>query len=596
MKKWFANQKIGTRIILGFLSVLLMMAGMGSVGIISLQGVQQSYSTAYTDSVEAMRLMQQLSTAFERERMNGYGYVLAQTAADKGTYHIQTLQHAQLVKESIQQYRAMLSRYDEAYIAEEMRLLGELEKEHLAYTKLRDDFFGGVAGDAKRRDEAFAVLMAGGELGRQALAVDSAAQLLIDHNVAFAGTQIELNANAALYGTIGIGAFMLLSVALSLSIGLYTARSIAKPIGGLVAAAHALARGDVGITLASRTRDEIGTLYSAFSAMVESIRAQAHLAEQIAAGDLTVDIQARSQSDLLGQKLGEMVQSNHTLFSGIASASTQVGDGAVQLSLASQQLAHGASEQASSIEQVSASIEEIAGQARQSAAIATDAKAVVEAAMGRAKDGDARMQQLMLSMTAINDASARISKIIRAIDDIAFQTNVLALNAAVEAARAGAAGKGFAVVADEVRSLASKAAEAARETTSMIENSIEKVDAGTKLATQTAGILNDIVQNAAQSARLVGSIAEAADHQTAGLDQIRMAMEHVSQIVQTTSATSEETASVSEELAAQAEELKAIVAQVRLRTDRVSSPTIAPSDDAAFPAEQHEQLAAPVLM
>lgn len=565
MKKWFLNQRIGGRILIGFAVVLVFMGVVGTSGLLGLRSVQTSYSTAYTDSVEVLRDMETLGSAFERERMGVYRYVLAQSPSDKALYKQQLMDEAKAVDGAIRAYQQLLTGYAASEIVQEAALLDALEKEHAAYVSQRDEFLSGAASDPAKRDAAFAQITAEGGLAGQALIVSNATQKLMDYNVAYAQQQIELNNSRSTVASIVILLFMVSSIAFSIMIGLYVSRSISRPVKNLVTVANQLALGDVEVEVTVTTKDEIGELYTAFAGMVASIRDQAHIAQQMASGDLTVDVTVRSAKDLLGQKLDEMVTSNNTLFSAIAAAAAQVGDGAIQLSGASQNLAHGSGEQASSIEQISASMEEIGQQTRQNATAADEASTVVTTAMERAQAGDERMQKMLLAMEQINHASANISRIIRTIDDISFQTNILALNAAVEAARAGAAGKGFAVVADEVRTLAGKAASAAKETTAMIEDSIQKVEAGTKLAHETAAILRQIVDNASKSAQLVHGIAVASGQQSAGIDQIRMAVEHVTDVVQTNSATSEETASVSEELAAQAEELKAVVAQVRLK-------------------------------
>ena len=278
-----------------------------------------------------------------------------------------------------------------------------------------------------------------------------------------------------------------------------------------------------------------------------------------------IDIDAKDEIGNLASSCHRMTENLNEVLGGIFAASEQVSSGAKQLSDSSIALSQGASEQASSIEELTASLEQISSQTQLNAQNASQANKLASMAQGNAEQGNRQMQEMLRAMEEINQSSASISKIIKVIDDIAFQTNILALNAAVEAARAGQHGKGFAVVAEEVRNLAAKSASAAKETTDMIEGSIRKVEAGTKLAVHTAEALNQIVEGVAQAAALVKQIDVASSEQATGLAQINQAVMQVSQVVQANSAVSEQSAAASKELSGQAEMMRQSVSKFRFK-------------------------------
>jgi methyl-accepting chemotaxis protein len=284
-------------------------------------------------------------------------------------------------------------------------------------------------------------------------------------------------------------------------------------------------------------------------------------AGEIAGGDLNVGIAIESADEIgsLSTAFDSMAGKLNDVFSNVCEASHQVTAGAEQLSAISATLARGVSEQASSIEQVTASLDQISVKTKLNAQNAGDANRLVLAARKNAEEGDGRMKEMLLAMDGINRSSADISQVIRVIDDIASQTNILALNAAVEAARAGAAGKGFSVVAEEVRSLAARSATAAGETSRMIEDSIRKAEAGTKLATRTAQALAEIKMGVVEAAALVSRIDEASKDQAVGLTEISQAMNLVSRVIQDNSLVAERSASASSELASQSHRMRTSV-------------------------------------
>ncbi|WKY45025.1 methyl-accepting chemotaxis protein [Eubacteriaceae bacterium ES2] len=274
--------------------------------------------------------------------------------------------------------------------------------------------------------------------------------------------------------------------------------------------------------------------------------------------DLNHEITSYYQGDFFVIKtaLNEITTKLSTTLAEINVAAEQVESGAQQIASGGQALAQGTTEQASAIEELTASIEEVAAETKKNAVNANHANEITAQVQQNAQIGNSKMKKMITAMDDINESSQNISKIIKVIDDIAFQTNILALNAAVEAARAGSHGKGFAVVAEEVRVLAARSAEAASQTTGLIEGSIEKVTIGTEIADQTAASLDEILSRVAAVTGIVGEIANASNEQAAAIAQITQGIEQVSQVVQTNSATAEESAAASEELTSQAEMLK----------------------------------------
>ena len=247
------------------------------------------------------------------------------------------------------------------------------------------------------------------------------------------------------------------------------------------------------------------------------------------------------------------------IIDGLNEGADQVNDAAGQVSSASQQLAEGASEQASSLEETSSALEEMSAMTRTNAENAKEANTLSEQAGVAAQTGDQTMHKLNDAMTAINESSGKISKIIKVIEEIAFQTNLLALNAAVEAARAGEHGKGFAVVADEVRNLAMRAAEAARETTGLIEDSVNRAKEGTEVANDVGKALSGIVNDVTKVSGLIDGISKASDEQAQGVDQVNTAVSQMDKVTQQNASGAEESASAAEELSAQAQAVKGMV-------------------------------------
>ena len=317
----------------------------------------------------------------------------------------------------------------------------------------------------------------------------------------------------------------------------------------------------------SQQRDEIGQSIVTVSQFLDRIDEVSKELEAVANGDLTIEITTLSDKDLLGNSLHHMNVKLNEMFKEIGLSSEQVSSGAKQIADGSQVLAQGATEQAASVEELSSSIAEIAQKTKENADIAEKAASLAGNIMSSAEKGNVQMTEMQNAVKEINEASQSIGKIIKTIDDIAFQTNILALNAAVEAARAGQHGKGFAVVAEEVRNLAAKSANAAKETGTMIQNSMDKASLGVRIADETHANFAEIATGINESGQLISLISESLDDQSSGISQINVGIDQVAQVTQQSSATAQESAAASAEMSDQSASLQGLVAQFKLKED-----------------------------
>ena len=377
-------------------------------------------------------------------------------------------------------------------------------------------------------------------------------------------------------------------------ISLYVIKKrVINPLEELEKDMEEISKGNLSTKIRHESSDEFGHFADNFRKLLgvitEYINGIQRLTAQMADGDFDIEFKNDSVGDFkaidvslqnLAVSLGNMIHQINESFSQVSSGSSQVADGA-------QLLSQGATEQASAIEQLSAAIMEISDQINQNADSANTANQKVANLGSEIEQTNEQMEEMMSAMNEINHTSGEIGKIIKTIEDIAFQTNILALNAAVEAARAGAAGKGFAVVADEVRNLANKSAEAAKNTTVLIQSSIKAVDNGTRIASETARLLENIDRGSREIVENVDQISQKSQEQAVSVSQVTDGIDQISSVVQMNSATSEEAAAASQELSSQAHMMKAELERFRYRKGGYSSkPAAAKAESRPMPKKE----------
>lgn len=394
--------------------------------------------------------------------------------------------------------------------------------------------------------------------------------------------------------TLGQVIFVLLAAvfAIVVAVGSFASRGITAPILAVANAADQIAGGDFDVSIDIQSEGEIGNLVSSFKKIGVTLQEYKKYIEeissilnQIADGDMTFALESEYIGEFSAIKTA-LLNISDTLtqtLTQIKISSDHIASGAEQVSAGSQSLSQGATEQASAIEQLSASIAEVTDQINDNATKALDARDKTILTGKEISSSNAEMAKMTEAMSMITEKATEISKIIKIIDDIAFQTNILALNAAVEAARAGEVGRGFAVVADEVRNLAARSAEAAKNTASLIEETIDAVQVGSSTSKITAESLSKSAQEANHVVQLIASIAEASQAQAQAIIQINQGVDQVSSVVQTTAATAEESAATSEELSGQSVLLNQAISQFRLHQGACLS-----SYDSAFDSSHRE--------
>lgn len=515
--------------------------------------------------------------------------LLASDAAQAQSYLQEADEFCALVKEDLTWFS---SDYDG-----DTTLVTQFENSFLSAEKLKDQIKQLITdGSEESRLQAETILM--NEFGPTA---NDAAQILLNFS-----NELDTNAEAVYTSGMRVNTIIVVvsviitvvAIVITVSMALSLIRSIVLPIKEMEAAMVEMQNGSVNVKLDYSSKDEIGQLADGMRAMLSFLKNiitdESHIFTRMGDGDFTVHSSIADQyvgdyTEILNamRKLRDNLNSTLTQ---INQAADQVAAGSDQVSSGSQALAQGATEQASSVEELAATTNEISEKVSTNAESAKQANEKALTVKENADKSRQRMQDMLTAMTDISTKSGEVGKIIKTIEDIAFQTNILALNAAVEAARAGDAGKGFAVVADEVRNLAGKSAEASTNTSALIEESIQAVERGIRIANETAQSLDEVVDGVDDVSTTIELITEASEEQASALAQVNQGVDQISSVVQTNSATAEQSAAASEELSEQSQLLKRLVSNFKL-LDQGGAPVVssAPSYDPQ-PADSYSDM------
>ncbi len=394
---------------------------------------------------------------------------------------------------------------------------------------------------------------------------------ILGQMVAYADTEINEMHDKTDRANRGSVLILFISTGVSVVAGIVLIRLLMKqiipPLTELTEAAMLVSKGNVEVDVNIRTNDELGLLATAFQRIIKATAGQSKQITQMAEGDLTIDIQPRGEKDILNIKLAEMVQQNNAALSGIRDMIDEINNGSNAISASAQQLAAGASEQSSITEELSTTIKSIAELANSTFTKTTSLMALTQNMHSSAAEGSSSMESMLKSVQDIHKSSVDIGNIVKVIEDIAFQTNILALNAAVEAARAGEHGRGFSVVADEVRSLAVRSAQAANETTQLINTSMEKAADGVKVASSTERSLSKIIEEIQQVSSIINGIDDGIRNLDEASSQLDTGIGRVVEVVHQNSSSAQELAASSQTLAILARKLEHISSVYKLKPD-----------------------------
>ncbi len=576
------NIKIGQKLYIGFGLVLALAATMATMNYLNFHGIMESSQFTQGTQYPILKAANEMSdaTLAVQQYLTDVSATRAQDGYDTGLDEAK--QNAELFLKSLDQLMTL----DPGH-AEELRKVRELFSEYYETGKKMAKAYidGGPAAGNK--------MMA--EFDKDAQAIQNMVHdyyVRVEKEFDACLENVEASSSAATTSTLMITIAMLL---VSGAIAYFIARTISRPISEITRVANDIAVGDIQHSIHINQKDEIGSLADSFRNLIDYMKTLAGAATQIAANNLTIKVEPKSDKDALGTAFKTMVMNLSTMIKELTDNATQLVSASTEIASSSEQMARGTSEQTSQTAQVSSAVEEMtativessknaseaSGMAREAATAATEGTRVVSQTIEGMNKIAKVVQDSASTIQALSKSSDQIGEIIGVIDDIADQTNLLALNAAIEAARAGEQGRGFAVVADEVRKLAERTTKATKEITDMIkgiqadtkgavvsmEQGIQEVDSGRQLADKAGESLNAILGFSQRVQDMIQQIASAAEQQSAASEQIARNVESIANVTKENAAGIEQSASAAEELNRQAEGLKLMVGKFQISGD-----------------------------
>ena len=542
------------------LAGMLIIGGMSFYLLGRMSGMTSDISTSWLPSINVAR---DLSTTISNIRLNELGYL----TAISDDVEQSSLQYLRSEKENME---ALLAQYGELIDEEERDFYNNALNLWTQYSEADGEMM--ALATQGRVEDARGILE--GKCVDLYNSLNSVFNDIITYNTEGSDAATEESVSLYITAISLMAAVILVIILVGVFFSFVIIRLIKTPMSEIEKAAIKMAEGDLDVEISYTSRDELGVLAAQVRRLIHKLQViiddENKFLAKMAAGDFTVDSVCEEEytggfQPLLVSFRGIAQKLNDTMTQ-ISQSASQVASGSEQVSNGAQALSQGATQQASSVQELAATISEISDKVNQNADNARQANATAAGVNAEMNVSNQKMREMIEAMGDITNCSHEIGKIIKTIEDIAFQTNILALNAAVEAARAGTAGKGFAVVADEVRNLASKSAEASKNTAVLIENSLKAVENGTQIADETAQSLLQAVNDVNEMAGIIEQISEASSMQAASISQITMGIDQISSVVQTNSATAEESAAASEELSSQSQLMKSLVGRFKLKS------------------------------